>query len=148
MKHQQGFTLIELIVVIVILGILAATALPRFANLQADARFASINGMAGALRSTSALAKSVYLVNGNTTATTVTLDGTVVNVTAGTGADAGYPLGTAAGITAGLRDITGFTATYAGTVATYTIAGAPATCVVTYTAPAGTVAAPASSASC
>ncbi|MFZ6038948.1 type II secretion system protein [Vibrio natriegens] len=49
MKRQGGFTLIELVVVIVILGILAVTAAPRFLNLQDDARTASLQGLKGAI---------------------------------------------------------------------------------------------------
>lgn len=51
MKKQTGFTLIELVVVIVILGILAVTAAPRFLNLQNDAREARLEGMKGAIES-------------------------------------------------------------------------------------------------
>ncbi|ENM3824736.1 type II secretion system protein [Vibrio cholerae] len=50
MKRQGGFTLIELVVVIVILGILAVTAAPRFLNLQGDAREASLQGLKGAMQ--------------------------------------------------------------------------------------------------
>ncbi|EOV1174210.1 prepilin-type N-terminal cleavage/methylation domain-containing protein [Vibrio fluvialis] len=50
MKRQGGFTLIELVVVIVILGILAVTAAPRFLNLQDDAREASLQGLKGAMQ--------------------------------------------------------------------------------------------------
>ncbi|MDN3717331.1 type II secretion system protein [Vibrio breoganii] len=49
MKKQGGFTLIELVVVIVILGILAVTAAPRFLNLQSDARESSLQGLKGAM---------------------------------------------------------------------------------------------------
>jgi len=49
MKRQGGFTLIELVVVIVILGILAVTAAPRFLNLQGDARVSALQGLKGAM---------------------------------------------------------------------------------------------------
>jgi MSHA pilin protein MshA len=100
-QAQGGFTLIELIVVIVILGILAATALPKFANLSGDARLASLNAAKGAMSSASAIVHGKILVNPgavNTTATPNTLAVEGVNVAV----DNGYPAATGIMAAAGL----------------------------------------------
>lgn len=55
MKRQQGFTLIELVVVIIILGILAVTAAPKFINLQGDARTSALQGLKGAIQGANSL---------------------------------------------------------------------------------------------
>ncbi|WP_260261519.1 prepilin-type N-terminal cleavage/methylation domain-containing protein [Vibrio intestinalis] len=64
MKRQGGFTLIELVVVIVILGILAVTAAPRFLNLQDDARNASLEGLKGAMAGATGIVYGRAAING------------------------------------------------------------------------------------
>ena len=63
-RNNGGFTLIELIVVIVILGILAVTAAPKFVDLQSDARLATLNGMKAAINSAVSLTYGKSLVKG------------------------------------------------------------------------------------
>ena len=127
--------------VIVILGILAAFALPRFADFSSQARTSSMNGVAGSLRSASAITHSALLAAGTPAATTVTLENVAIAMSNG------YPAATALGITLAAQ-VDGVTAAYAGTTATYTVTGyTPTTgaCQVVYTAatttaPSGVVA--------
>lgn len=80
MKSQSGFTLIEMVAVIVILALMAATALPRFANLSNSARLSSVNGMAAGLRSAVSLTRAKWLVAASTNVSAVDLNGTTVQV--------------------------------------------------------------------
>lgn len=79
MKRQQGFTLIELVVVIIILGILAVTAAPKFINLQSDARKSTVEGVKAALQGANTLIYSKAAIQGKGKATgeNVTIDSSV-----------------------------------------------------------------------
>ena len=128
-KAQKGFTLIELVVVITILGILAAFAFPRFAALEVEARTATVEGLEGSLRSAAALAHSLSLVGGSPA--TVDMEGTTVTMVNE------YPAGSAIGIELTLQDFTGFTVTHVGGTSTFERDGGTAGfCTVTYVAAA------------
>ncbi|MCL1075320.1 pilus assembly FimT family protein [Shewanella dokdonensis] len=87
-RNVQGFSLIELVIVIVILGLLAATAIPRFLNVTDDAENASLEGVTGGLATAVAFVRSQWEVDGRNN-TNVTLDGTTVSLDS----RFGYPTG-------------------------------------------------------
>lgn len=95
-QKQHGFTLIELVIVIVILGILSAFALPRFADLGSDARAAALEGAIGSVKSAASIAHSACLASSNCDQTasgeTVSLEGTAVDM------EGGYPAAATGGI--------------------------------------------------
>lgn len=123
-SKQRGFTLIELVVVIVILGILSAFAVPKFMGMETQARISTLNSMVGTVRSTSAMAHGMCLATG--CGATVTVNGTAYAMAFG------YP--TRASISSLIEDTSAFVYTPASGL--FTKNGAPviATCSFVYTA--------------
>jgi MSHA pilin protein MshA len=74
-SQERGFTLIELVVVITILGILAAFAVPRFIALDTQARIATVNGLAGSVKSAASLARGLAMANNQAATGSVTMEG-------------------------------------------------------------------------
>ncbi|SJL84896.1 prepilin-type N-terminal cleavage/methylation domain-containing protein [Vibrio palustris] len=134
MKKQGGFTLIELVVVIVILGILAVTAAPKFLNLQDDARTAAAEGLKGAMKGAAGIVYGKSAINGTeaVSASTVTINGQNIATVFGYPAATSSALGS---VVSGLgTDWNLVTGTAAGTVG-YSASDNPTTasCYVSYT---------------
>ena len=128
MKRSAGFTLIELVIVIVILGILAITAAPKFLNLQGDARESTLKGMKAAMESSASIVYSKAVIKGLETSAASAVDGISIVY--------GYPNATSAGIGSALDLSTDDWDVPSGAASTgYVLkpAGAADTCTVTYT---------------
>lgn len=139
-KQQSGFTLVELVMVIVLIGILAAIAVPRFVSLSGDARKATVEGFAGGVKAAAVVAQAAWLAKGGAVSSISTADGQTVSVSS----VQGLPLGTSAGIGVAMRcadtACDTFAATYGATTAfELSSAPTPASCKVSYTASDGTV---------
>src|SRR5438445_8055668 len=116
MIKQKGFTLIELVVVMVILGIMAAYAIPKFYDFRTQANISVINGAVGALSSGMVTAHGAAIATNATGATgSITMEGTPVNLAFG------FPTG--AGIVAAVNASPAFTVTSSAASATYQLNG-------------------------
>lgn len=125
LHKQQGFTLIELVMVIVILGVLAAVALPKFVDVTDDAKNAAIAGVAGAANSAMSINYSGCLVNNNTPlagkCVKVSVCSDIKNLLQGNALPAGYEL--AADAKSQTTNGANFTCTITGNTKTATFTG-------------------------
>jgi len=130
MKKQNGFTLIELVIVIIVLGILAATAVPKFINLQDDARASVVKGAEGAINSAANIVYSKAAIEGVENLASASAAGiTVVN---------GYP--SASDLESVVDFSDDFTTVPGSTNASLVMSFPGTTCTLTYTEAATSVA--------
>ena len=146
-RRQSGFTLVELVTVILILGVLAAVALPRYSDLQGSARAAKVNAITGSIKAAAGLAKASAMAGavscGAATGTTVTMEGSAIPL------NYCYPQAISTGILAAANvtvsaaegwviDGTNSGAAAGGSNLQINLIGAttPATCSVQYVSPA------------
>ena len=95
-RSQSGFTLVELVVVILLLGILSATALPRFMNVSSQAHSAAVAGIRGGFSIGTALVKAQWIANGSATAVDAVSNFGEGNVSVNA---SGWPINTGGGAT-------------------------------------------------
>ncbi|PPA28423.1 MSHA biogenesis protein MshA [Aeromonas jandaei] len=129
MKKQAGFTLIELVIVIIILGILAVTAAPKFLNLQDDAKKSAAQGVQAAVSSSAQLVYSKSALAGverNATGAVSSSDGTSISVVYG------YPAATATGIKNAVTLDGSWTGTVSSAPGNFVFSTSSSTCTVNY----------------
>lgn len=135
-RLNSGFTFIELIIVLVIIAVIAALAIPRFINQTTNARIAGLNGLVDAINNATILTASQYHIlssSSNKNVTSISSNGRTITVMPGTG----FPSASETGIGSALPSFSGFSANYVADTAIYNFSTPINNCSVTYNATTG-----------